>query len=161
GAETPDEHLTHEVLGRLVAARVVEVQDHRAVEESRLAEELDLLLECGEQLRSALGPHHLRRVTVEREAHGFETTRIRELAHEPQHCLVAEMDAVIRTDRDGATACARGDVLESDDLHLLHADASCGATTTAGRSAAPRRSYTASSSPPGSTTANGPAPSPA
>src|SRR5262249_39987766 len=50
GAETPDEHLTHEVLGRLVAARVVEVQDHRAVEESRLAEELDLLLECGEQL---------------------------------------------------------------------------------------------------------------
>src|SRR5262249_59429447 len=97
GAETPDEHLTHEVLGRLVAARVVEVQDHRAVEEARLAEELDLLLECGEQLRSALGPHHLRRVTVEREAYGFETTRIRELAHEPQHCLVAEMDAVIRT----------------------------------------------------------------
>src|SRR6185436_9443487 len=64
-AETFDEHLPHEVLGRLAAARLVEGEDHGAVEESGLAEELDLLVQRREQLRRTLRPHDLRGMAIE------------------------------------------------------------------------------------------------
>jgi hypothetical protein len=137
-AEALDEHLSDEVLGGLLTARLVEGEDHGAIEISRRAEELDLLLERREQLGRALRPHDLGRVAVEGEADGFQAARVRQLAHEAQHRLVPEVHAVVGADRDRAAAPAPRDVLERDHFH--HALASWGATTTAGRNAAPRRS---------------------
>ena len=56
-----DEHLVHEVLGRLTTALLVEVQHEAAVDVPGAREQLELLLEGGEQLRRRLGPHDLRR----------------------------------------------------------------------------------------------------
>ena len=47
-----DEHLAHELLGRLAAAGLVEVQHEREVEVAGRVEQLELLLERGEQLRA-------------------------------------------------------------------------------------------------------------
>ena len=103
-------------------------------------------------------------MAIEGEAHGLEVTRVGELAHEPEHRLVAEVHAVVRADRD-RRARSLGVTSSS-------------ATTSIGRCSPMRRRLQARPRPPGRNarpaalvdreqlavgpiTANGPAPSPA
>ncbi len=97
--EALDEHLADELLGRLAAARLVEGEDAREVDEPGRGDELELLVEHRQHLRRALGTHDLGRMTVEGEARGRETPRVGEVAHEAQHGLVPEVHAVVRADR--------------------------------------------------------------
>ena len=59
GAQAPDEHLGHELLGRLGGAALVEVHDGGDVEPGG-GQQLQLLLEVGELRRGRLGPHDRR-----------------------------------------------------------------------------------------------------
>ena len=65
------EDLEHEVLGRLVGPDLVEGHHHRAADPGR-RQELELLVEVGEQQGGRLGAHHGRRVPVEGHHHGGE-----------------------------------------------------------------------------------------
>src|SRR5262249_25462127 len=86
----------------------------------------------------------------------LEATRLRELAHETQHRLMAPVHAVVRADGDDRTSLGSAQLVEvGDDLHRSHPAA---ASTTAGTIWSSRRSYTARSSSPGPTRAKGPAP---
>ena len=100
GVRGVGEHLAHEVLGRLLAAGLVEVQHVREVEVAGGVEQLELLLGRGEQAGRRLGPHHLGRVTVEGDAHRGEAAGVGELAHEAQHRVVPEVHAVVDADGD-------------------------------------------------------------
>ena len=68
-AEAADQHLAHEVLGRLAAAGLVE-GDHEAVVDAGGGQQLELLVEVGEQAGRRLGPHHRRGMAVEGDHRG-------------------------------------------------------------------------------------------
>ena len=128
-----DEHLTNEVLRRLAAARLVEVQDEARVEVARRVEELELLLGVGEERRRGLRAHDLGGVAIEGDADGIHLPRDREVTDEPQHRAVPEVHAVVHPDGDDtARRRHRGELGQLvDDPH---------ASTTAGFTAPPRRS---------------------
>src|SRR5262249_50321174 len=150
-----DECLAREVLGRFAAAGLVEVQDETAVEQAGRGEQLELLVECGEQLRRRLRANDLRGMPVERDAHCFEVASVGELAQELQDLLVPDVHPVVDADRDRGAA-VRPQLTEAlDDLHHVSLGP---AITTEGLHAAPRRSYTATRSSPAATSANGPSP---
>ena len=77
------------------------------VDAPRRLEQLELLVERREDARRRLGPHDFGGMAVEREHGGRQAARVREVVHEPQHRLVAEVHAVERADRDRAFAVAR------------------------------------------------------
>ncbi len=72
----------------------------------------------------------------------LSSARVREVVHEPQHRLVAEVHAVERADRDRAAdrVVTRGRTDGSGIAPDDHDDDSCGASTTVGFTPAPRRS---------------------
>ena len=107
GPQQPDEHLAHELLGGLVAALLVEAQHAHDVEQRERFEQLELLVERGQQLRRGLRPHDLGRMPVERDERGVEAAGVGELAHELQHLRVAEVHAVVRADRHDAAVAQR------------------------------------------------------
>ena len=115
------------------------MEHEREVEVAGSVEQLELLLRRREQLRRRLGTHDLGRVTIERDAHGREAARIGELPYEPEHRVMAEVHAVVHTDGDDRARSRierRREAVEVvDDAHDAQLLA---ATTTAGRSAAPR-----------------------
>ena len=119
------EDLAHEVLGRLLAAGLVEVQHEREVEVAGGVEQLELLLGRGEQPGRRLGTHHLGRVAVEGDAHRGQVARVGQLAHQPQHRVVTEVHAVVDPDGDDRARAAveRGGELGEvvDDAHRRHA----------------------------------------
>ena len=121
GTEPADEHLAHEVLGRLLAPGLVEGEDARRVEVAGRVEQLQLLVERREQLRRRLGAHDLGRVAVEGQAARLVAAGDGELAHDTQHLLVAEVHAVVRADRDHRTG--RGRVVGGEIRDDAHASA--------------------------------------
>jgi len=160
------QQLGDEVFGRLLAARLVERQDEALVDRSGRFEQLQLLLQCRQQLGRGSRSDHLRRMTVEREHGRGQSARSRKIAHETEHGLVPEVDAVERADGNrsptGARAVKRPDLAgiapddhsgswHSGSWHSgpwpsgpWHFDSrtgeSWGARTTAGFTPAPRRS---------------------
>ena len=66
--EAVDQHATNEMRRLLARLRLVEVDDDGRVE-ARRREQLELLVEIGQQLRRRLGPNDRRRMTIERH-HG-------------------------------------------------------------------------------------------
>ena len=68
-AELVDQHLVDEVLGRLVGPLLVEGDHHGAVD-AAVGQQLELLVEVGQQLGCRLGAHHGGRVAVEGDHHG-------------------------------------------------------------------------------------------
>ena len=148
-AEHARQQLGDEVFGRLLAARLVEREHEALVDRAGRFEQLELLVEGRQQLGRRSRPDHLGRVTVEREHRRRQSARSCEIAHEAEHGLVPEVDAVERADGDGATARAveRPDLARiapddhSDSWHFdSWLDDSWGASTTAGFTPAPRRS---------------------
>ena len=141
-AEHTGQHLADEVFGRLLAARLVEREHEAFVDRSRRVEELQLLVEGRQEFRRRRGAHDLGGMTVEREHRGAQLPRVREVVHEPQHRLVAEVHAVERADRDRAAdrvvthGRTDGSGIAPDD----HDDDSWGASTTDGFTPPPRRS---------------------
>ncbi len=101
-AEQAHEHLVDEVLGRLLAATLVELEDADHVEEGGADEELELVVEGRELGRCRLRPHHLRRVAVERDADRVEAASVGQLPDELQHLAVAAVHAVVGADGDDA-----------------------------------------------------------
>src|SRR5262249_26151932 len=146
------------LLRRLLAAGLVEREHQTLVDRARRLEQLELLLECGQQLRRGTRAHDFGRVPVEREHRRREPPRLREIAHETQHGLMAEMDPVERADRHRAGAALPRD-LAGIAIDPHERAVPWPTSTTDGFTPAPRRSYTARSAPSSSITANGPEPS--
>ena len=121
GAEQADEHLVDEVLGRLLAASLVELEDAHDVEERRADEQLELVVERREQRGRRLRAHDLRGVTVERHAHRVEAACVGQLAHELQDLAVPEVHAVVGADGDDAAlGDDRGVVADAYDPGVHH-----------------------------------------
>ena len=81
--DAADEHLAHEILGRLPAARLVEAQHVAGVEVAGGVEQLELLVQRREQLRRRVGPHHLGGMAIEGDADRGQPAGVGELAHQP------------------------------------------------------------------------------
>ena len=134
------EQLFDELFGRFLAARVVERQHQTFIDRARGLEQLDLLLQRGQQARCRLGSHDLGRMTVEREHGGAEAARPREVVYQAEHRLMAQVHAVERPDRDRTLALTRR---RADDLGRIAIDphdAAPVASTTAGFTPPPLRS---------------------
>ena len=95
------EDLGHEVLRILLRPGLVEGDDHGGVDVAGGGQRLQLLVEVGQQLRRALGPHDHGRVAVE----GDDRRRQAGAGGQPpqlgQHRLVAAVDPVEGADGDG------------------------------------------------------------
>ena len=103
-----DQHLLHEVLGRLVRPRLVEGHHHRPVD-AALGQQLELLLQAGQLLGRRLRPHHVGGVAVEGDHDGGEPGLGGPLPQVAQQGPVPEMDAVVGPDGDrGAGHRLRG-----------------------------------------------------
>src|SRR5207344_240095 len=90
-----DEHLAHEVFRRLLAARLVEREHPAQIEVAGRVEELEALLERGQESWRGLRSHDFGGVAVERDQRRLEAARVRELAYETQHRLMTEVHAVV------------------------------------------------------------------
>ena len=97
----------HELLGRLLGARLVEGDDEAAVETGG-GQQLELLLEVGEQARRRLGTHHRRGVPVEGDDGALEAAGRGPLSHLGDDRLVPEVHAVVGTDGDHAPGVGPG-----------------------------------------------------
>ena len=78
-------------------------RDHHGGIDTGARQQFELLVEIGEQLRRALGPHHRRRVTIERDDDGSCARLFRSATNFGDHCLVAEVHAVVRADGEDRT----------------------------------------------------------
>ena len=116
GAETPDQHLRDEVLGRLGGAGLVEVHDRGDVEPGGV-QQLQLLVEVGELGRGRFRPHDEGRVLVEGDDRGPGVEVAGQAADLVDDRAVAEVDAVVGADRDDA-AGVRGDARVEVAEHL-------------------------------------------
>src|SRR5690606_26722466 len=117
GVEAVDQHLADEVLGRLAAAGLVEGDD-QAVVDPRLGQQLELLVEVGEQPGRRLGSHDRGRVAVEGDDGGGQAPRPGLAAHLVDHRAVADVDAVVGTDRHHrATGGSGAGGQVADDVH--------------------------------------------
>src|SRR5207302_7764563 len=129
------------------AARLVELEHEALVDRAGRLEQLELLVERRQDLGGGSGTHHLGRMTVEGQHRRRQSARPRKIAHEPQHGLVSQMYAVEGADGDRATADGSADLVRiapDDHPGSWHSGSwrfdSCGASTTAGFTPAPRRS---------------------
>ena len=135
------EQLLDELLRRFLAARLVEREHDAFVDRAGGFEQLELLIERGEQLRRRLGPHDLGRMTVEREHRRAEAARLREIVHEPEHGLMTEVHAVERADRDRPVGGRPRRALRLGSRKIFIRPRRLAlASTTAGFTPAPRRS---------------------
>ena len=73
-----------------------------------VGQQLDLLLQVGEQQRSRLRPHDHGRVTVERHHRGRQALALGSLPYLGDDATVSEVDAVVGADRDGAALLGAG-----------------------------------------------------
>ena len=94
-----DQNALDEVGGTLKRLLFVETYKHRRVDTGG-GEELEFLVEVGEQFRRRLGPYDARRMTIEGHHNRAAAEFRRQLLHLSDYCLMPEMHAVIRTDRD-------------------------------------------------------------
>ena len=139
-AEHTREHRGDEVFGGFLAARFVEREHEAFVDGIGAFEQLQLLIQRGEQLRRRTRPHHLRGMAVEREHGGCEPARVREVVDQPQHRAMPEMHTVERADRDRASDTAVSGRGHVRGIAPHDHDDPCGASTTVGFTPAPRRS---------------------
>ena len=164
----------------LVGLRLVEPDEQGGIDAGGV-EQLELLLEIGQQLGRRLGPDDLGRVPVEGDDHRLRSQLLGATPHLGDDGLVAEMHAVVRPDGDHRPAGGRpadgGDWDRSVITRTTSDDTGHGAAapkrrrrvtrpsdrrrgmTTQAWPSSPTRSYTASRSPCWSHTAHGPSPS--
>jgi hypothetical protein len=137
GAEATDEHLGDELLGRLERAGLVEVHDERVVDPGGL-EQLELLVEVGEQQRGRLGPNHAGRVAIEGDHRGLQVTLGRELPHLADDLAMAAVHPVVRADGgDGARQRVGTLVVVVEHLHGDGGYSAAGLAPSAGGRPAP------------------------
>ena len=133
-AEQTDEHLVHEVLGRLLAAPLVEPQHAHDVEQPCADEQLELVVERGQQGRRRLGSHDLRRMAVERDADRVEVAGVGELAHELEHLAwprcTPSYAPIVTTLPSETTGVSSLDAYDPGVDHRLLSSCSCGAGRT-------------------------------
>ena len=139
GVEAVEEHLAHEVLGRLLGPRLVE-RDHEAEVDAGLGQQLELLLEVGEQPRRGGRPHDRGGVPVEGDDGGAQPLGLGPLADLGDDGLVAEVHAVVGADGDDAAlGRSRAGIVVADDLHRQEATRGpSAASTTDGLAVVPR-----------------------
>ena len=117
GPQAARQHLADEVLGRLPAAGLVE-GDHQAVVDAGVGQQLQLLVEVGEQAGRRLGPHHRRRVAVEGDHRGGQPPLVGPPAHLGDDRPVPQVDAVVGADGDrGARGRAGAGGQVAEHLH--------------------------------------------
>ncbi len=102
--EARDEHLGHELLGRLVRPLLVE-GDHDGPVDPDLLEQFELLFEVTEKLRCRLGTHHHRRMAVEGDHHGRQAVRGRPGLELGEESAMTEVNPVVSADGDRRTPC--------------------------------------------------------
>ena len=146
GVQAPDEDLGHELLRGLPRPLVVEVDHHHDVEPG-VGQQLQALLEVGEQAGRGLGADDLRRVAVEGDQGADVTPLHGPAAHLGDHRPVPEVKPVVGPDGDHRPLLGGMALLgRSDDLHRHHATAGPvgpghrprGGTTTEGLTESPR-----------------------
>jgi len=144
--EPVDEHLAHELLSGLAGPVGVEPQHGDEVDEVGTGEQFDLVVGSREQQRRRVRSHDPGRMPIEGDAHRVEPSGIGEFPHQLQHPSMPLVHPVERADRDDAAPGPRArDLLLAHDAGHPAASVVAGAgvrvaTTTAGFSAAPRRS---------------------
>jgi len=102
GVERVDQELLHEILGRLVGPLVVEGHHHRPLD-AAVGQQLEFLLEVGQELGGRVGPHHAGRVAVEGHHHRREAALRRPGREVAQQGPVPQVDAVVGADGDGCS----------------------------------------------------------
>ena len=95
GVEAVGEHLAHEVVGRLLAAGLVEGDD-QAVVDAGGAQQLELLVEVGQQPGSRLGPHDRGGLPVERDHRAAQAPGLGPPPHLGDDGLVVVLPGVAR-----------------------------------------------------------------
>ena len=94
-----DQHLVDEVLGRLVGPGPVE-GDHQGALDPATSQELELLVEVGEQGGGRLGPHHTGRMAIEGDDHRREVQHLGPGHQIAEEGPVTEVNAVIGANGD-------------------------------------------------------------
>ena len=139
GGQAVHQDLPHELLGRLLGSGLVERDDEAPVEAGG-GEELELLLEVGEEPGRGLRAHDGRGMPVEGHDRALQAARRRPLPHRGDHGLVAAVHAVVGTDGDHAPGVGPGpgpDVVKH--LHPTEVrSGSADASTTEGLAVSPR-----------------------
>src|SRR3546814_18556577 len=95
GAEAPDEDLPDEVLSGLLRAGLVE-GDHQAPVDARGGQQLELLVEVGEQTRSRLRAHDGGRMPVEGADRRAQTAAAAATPHVVDHAAVPAVPPGLR-----------------------------------------------------------------
>ena len=99
GVEAADEDLAHEVFCGLVRTLFVEMHDQGIVDIG-LLEQLELLIEIGEQPRRGLGAHDAGGMTIEGDDRGGEPAVARQSLHGRDDLTVPAVHTVVRADGD-------------------------------------------------------------